>query len=327
MARHNSIVVRGTQEEQRVVKAYVEENDHPEAHIAIDVTIIEITADSSLDQGLDWATMFGPSGGLTVSLSGSAAVVGGSGDLASYNNGKFTFAPSGFILSGTNATVTIHNYLSTDKGQALSVPRVITKSGVPVTIRSGVQNPVPIQTLVTGATTSGNQSFTSGYNIFTTGLTMDTIATILDNGYIDLNINPAVSRQIGTKTIPGSGDIPIISTRQASTTVSVRSGDTLVIGGLYEITDTKSSGGLPPFDRIPFLGRTLFGNTSQQKVRTNLMIFVTPHLIMDGYQVDVKPTSRDAALMDESLKGAPTLKVVPGKDIKKSSRQPLPIIQ
>jgi general secretion pathway protein D len=305
--RDNSIVVRASQEEQNIVSKYIHENDHPEPQIAIDVKIADLTLDKATTAGMDWSQLLGQAGGLTFNLKASASAA----SLASYASGNFTFAPAGFILSGTNATITFRALTTGDKGQAVSVPRVVTKSGVPVTIRSGVQDPVPIQTMVTGATATANQSFTSGYNMFTTGVTMDTVATVLDDGYIDLNINPAVSRQIGTKTIQGVGDVPIISTRQASTSVTVRSGQTVVIGGLFEFAATESSTGIPILERVPILGHVIFGQHAKDKTRTNLLIFVTPHLIIGGYQVDAKLSDKEDALMDEIDKQDTPLEVKP----------------
>jgi general secretion pathway protein D len=77
---------------------------------------------------------------------------------------------------------------------------------------------------------------------------------------------------------------PSFSHRTVSTQVTLQDGDTIAIGGIIQETDTYSSAGVPWLHRIPFIGAA-FGNKSISKQRTEMVIFMTPHVIYDTNQL------------------------------------------
>lgn len=89
--------------------------------------------------------------------------------------------------------------------------------------------------------------------------------------YIRLEVNPEVSFPVGT----GANGVPIRSVRSVNTTANVRDGQTLVIGGILREDDRKLESRVPGLGKVPLLGR-LFKHTEKAKLRTELMIFVTP---------------------------------------------------
>jgi general secretion pathway protein D len=84
---------------------------------------------------------------------------------------------------------------------------------------------------------------------------------------------------------PGSDiDSPSFATKTITTQVTVQDGDTIAIGGMIQETNTVSIGGIPVLDRIPVFG-ALFGSRSYSKERTELIMFLTPHVIFDSNQL------------------------------------------
>jgi general secretion pathway protein D len=175
------------------------------------------------------------------------------------------------------------------KGSVMNMPRTMTRSGVPVSISSTITDATPSYQVTAGSGVNGTQATPSGYNTFTTGLTIDLVPTILENGMVDININPSVANKVGDKPVKtpdgGESTIPIISSRSLTTSAVVPSGMTIMLGGIVETTNTESGGGIPILSRVPVLGKTLFGNNNKTDSRKTLIIFVTPKLVYpDEYQ-------------------------------------------
>jgi Flp pilus assembly secretin CpaC len=111
-------------------------------------------------------------------------------------------------------------------------------------------------------------------NNVTTGITLRFVPKVGPDGMIESNLSIAVSSPTGTTT----QGVPQYSSREANTTVRVRDGEPIIIGGLYENRRTTSSKGLPGLMDIPILGE-LFKTTVTDEHFTDLVIVVTPRLV------------------------------------------------
>jgi len=111
------------------------------------------------------------------------------------------------------------------------------------------------------------------------GVTLKVTPHINENDYITLDVDPELSAQIDTVIFgggaSGSAKIPIIDTRSAASRVRVKSGETLVIGGMVKTEQVSTVSGLPLLKDIPILGY-LFKHTSKTTVSRELMVFITP---------------------------------------------------
>ena len=102
-------------------------------------------------------------------------------------------------------------------------------------------------------------------------------------GEIILKIVPAINRKVAEKTVPTgipsapTQIIPIIETRQTSTIIKARDGQTIIISGLIREEDVERSKKVPLFGDIPIFG-ILFKHKSKIKQRSELIILLTPHL-------------------------------------------------
>ena len=91
---------------------------------------------------------------------------------------------------------------------------------------------------------------------------------------ITLDFNPVLSILQGFTDVPGGGKLPQTSVRSATSSVQIKSGETIAIGGLIQDQDRKSYGGIPILKDLPIIGQ-LFGRTSNTKVRSEVVFFVT----------------------------------------------------
>lgn len=128
----------------------------------------------------------------------------------------------------------------------------------------------------------GNQ--TSTYEYENVGVILTVTPSISPDGTVKMTVEPEVS-QLTSDTVEVSKDvkIPIISQRTARTTVSVQSGQSVLIGGLISTTDDSRSKKVPWIGNIPLLG-ALFRNKAYEVDRKELLIVLTPQVIMSSSQ-------------------------------------------
>lgn len=280
--KDNSLVIKTTEEEHEIVSQYLEESDTPEPLINIETIIVEVNLDDELMYGVDWSNFLGRKG---ISIGTAANDLEGEVNLNQFFNrlAQMIYAPASIILDVPDASLVIRDFQRLGKGTVVSRPFVKTRSGVPVSVSSTVVNPFQRSSVVP----SDGQAIVSsdGFDTITTGLTIDFVPRLLSNGIVDLNINPNVAAQIGTKVSDSGEETPIISQRTLTTSATLRTGMTLVMGGLTEQTSQNSNAGLPPFNKLPIAGTTIFGNTDSTKNRRTLLIFVTPTVLYpDEYE-------------------------------------------
>jgi hypothetical protein len=111
---------------------------------------------------------------------------------------------------------------------------------------------------------------------FQTGVTLDITPSVTPDGGIMVVLHPVVNSLIGT-----NAGVPEISTRDTQTTVHLQDDETLVIGGLIQENDTRTTTKLPLLGDLPLIGRA-FRNDNVQGQRNELIIVVTPHIVKPG---------------------------------------------
>jgi Flp pilus assembly secretin CpaC len=278
----NAIVVKTTEEKQKMVSDYLKEADVPEPQIEIETKIVDVELNDQLLYGVNWAGVF--QSGISVTASG-----------ASINLLKSMTTTGTLFLTVPQVQATLQAFQTLGKANLLSMPRTVTRSGVPVQLSSAQIQSFQAQQFVTGTATnasSGSSSLPSGYNTFTTGITIDVVPTLLDNGMVDLNVNPTVANVIpnsltgninntnsSSANSSTNNSPPTIGTRSITTSAVVPSGMTVMVGGLTQGAHYISQGGIPILCKMPILGKTLFGNSTTQKVNTTVVIFITPKVI------------------------------------------------
>ena len=175
-------------------------------------------------------------------------------------------------------TAQLNLLVQNGKGRVLADPRITTLSGRTASIRAG-------DTISILTTTAGNAGTiaTTQVQSFQTGVTLDITPSVTPDGGINVALHPVVNSLIGT-----NAGVPEISTRDTQTTVHLQNDETLVIGGLIQENETRTTTKLPLLGDIPLIGR-VFRNDNVQGQRNELIIVVTPHIVKPGVTVSPGP--------------------------------------
>ena len=171
--------------------------------------------------------------------------------------------------------------------KVISRPRLRTLNNQPSVVRVGQDMPV----FTTQITQSPGSPPVISRNIVVQTITVGTVLSITpqvsEDGLITLDISPAVSRLVrvdsfttGSGSDAASASSPVIDVRQASSIVRVRDGATVIMGGLVQSSETTTKRKVPLLGDIPLLGRA-FSGTYDSSERTELVFFVTPHIVKD----------------------------------------------
>jgi type IV pilus assembly protein PilQ len=151
----------------------------------------------------------------------------------------------------------------------VSNPTIVTLNNTEASINIGESDPLPNYTF---NPQTGTQEV-SGFQYKDIGIILKVTPQVNSRGFIKLTLAPEVSQKNGTLTF-GAAQLPIIATRKASTTVSLKDGYTMGIGGLISTSTIKGGTKVPILGSVPVLGRLFKSDTKNQAV-TNLIIFIT----------------------------------------------------
>ena len=210
----------------------------------------------------------------------------------------------------------------------VSNPTVVTLNNSQATILIGQKYPIATPN-ITGGAGGGSNTITYSITEKDIGIKLEVLPQVNARGFIKLTVKPTVSSISGTVTIPQGAEYPIVSTREASTSISLKDGYTMGIGGLIQATDSKGETKVPILGSIPGIGR-LFRSDTKNLESSNLIIFITAKTVSaEGAPIEAVFNSeqvRQLNMRREDLPGYrdgsdPFLKPVDPKDAKKSSKK------
>jgi general secretion pathway protein D len=282
---NNSVLIWGTRAEFNKIEAALKRLDLPLTQVLIDASIIEVTLNDDLQYGLKWAF----SGDARSGYSGSGTV------------GSFPDLTQGFTYTLKNAAgltkATLSALAEKSLVKMLSNPSLMVLDNHTATITVGDQIPVATSstsTPITGSTTTTTTSIQykdTGVNLSVTpSVTAGNVVAM----QIDQTVTDAGSPDTTSKT--GGGERPFLQ-RQISSKVAVRSGESIVLGGLIKNNQTNKKSGVPLLQDIPLVGN-LFTEKVSTGVRTELLVIITPRVVRTD--VDIREVSED---LRERLKG------------------------
>jgi len=171
--------------------------------------------------------------------------------------------------------------------RTLAEPNVVALSGETATFLAGGEFPIPVAQAVSG----GSQSTTVEYKDFGVGLSFT--PTVIASDTINLILKSEVSALDPTFKVEANGiSVPALKVRRATTTVELRNGQTFAIAGLIQDDFNDTLKGIPGISSIPIIG-ALLRSTNYQRNQTELVVFITVHLVGPGPASNVAiPTDR-----------------------------------
>jgi general secretion pathway protein D len=171
---------------------------------------------------------------------------------------------------------------STSKARVISAPSVIATDSIAASITVGSEVPTLASQAVTGAQQGGNSLFANTIANRNTGTTLNVLARVNPSGVVTLVINQEVSAAVS----PQSGGIqsPSFDKKSVQTQVTLQDGDTIAIAGIINEGTRTDNAGVPGLSRIPLIGWA-FGNKTYGRSRSELIIFMTPRVILDSTEI------------------------------------------
>lgn len=163
------------------------------------------------------------------------------------------------------------------RGEVISSPKVITANQREASIKQGVE--VGYLQYSGGAAAGGVAVPTVAFK--EADLELKVTPTITADDRVVLNLNVKKDAVSGFVDIPGGGSVPTLDKREVNTEVLVDNGQTVVLGGVYEVNKSDKSNKVPMLGDVPFIGN-LFKNTARSDSRAELLIFVTPRILSDN---------------------------------------------
>ena len=274
-AANNSIVVYSNQEDYRVVERAIRDIDRPQLQVSIDATVAEVTLTDGLQYGVQ-AFLTSKDVGLG-NDKGSIGLLG-AGQVAAQSALLQRVAPGlNLVLGSENQPRVILNALSnlTDV-KVLSSPSIVALDNQPALLQVGDE--IPITTSSAAVLTNASTPIVNTIQMRNTGVILKVLPHVHANGSIRLEIDQEISNVVN----PDQQTLtPTIAQRRVHSTVSVVSGQTVLLAGLISERDQKTRSGIPGLREIKFLG-DLFGNTSNTKSRSEIIIFIKTRLIRNS---------------------------------------------
>ncbi|MFA0753031.1 MAG: hypothetical protein IMHGJWDQ_000799 [Candidatus Fervidibacter sp.] len=264
--RTNTIVVTAPPAAFSALERLIEQLDQPQPQVFIEVVIADVTLTKDLQFGVEWhitqQNIFGETNQVTTDLitgTEAAKKAGGQGLFWGYVSETFK--------------ATLQALARDQKVRVLATPHILTMANVQAQIQIGQLFPV-VTTFFPGIVGTPPQISTELRSIATT---LQVTPRVNNAGYIVMDIVQTIDDLGGTVQQAGFTQ-PIINTRVARTSVMVKDGQTVVIGGFMRDRLQKVETGIPILKDLPLLG-PLFRRTEKTKDRTELMVFLTPRIV------------------------------------------------
>ncbi|GEP44348.1 hypothetical protein BGE01nite_36390 [Brevifollis gellanilyticus] len=292
----NSILVVGRPGEIKKVNALLDKLDRRPAQVYLATVIGQLTLGDGFDFGFDYLSSINDRDGAGNNFTGGQSLSGlidGRVPDIKTNLANAIPALGGLNLYGQIGDaldVYVHALETTDRFNVLSRPSVFALNNKKATITSGTMIPVPTQSQTGTGNNNGNISVS--YNFQDVVLKLEVVPLINEDGEVNLTIAQVNDTVTGEKIFPNVGSLPIIATEQIVTSVNVRDGNTIVLGGLISDSDKKSASGVPFLSRIPAVGN-LFKRNNNTSQRKELLIFIQPNVVHSDGQIQLQSVKED----------------------------------
>ncbi len=254
------LLLRGTHTEIVQALKFLEVLDVAPKQVAIELRVMDLSKQDAINAGIDWNIL-----------------TGGAVKILNLNNSQANPSNSvGVSLSGKNfnGDVTASLDRIASRTNLIARPNMLALDGRQSEIFVG-----DIVRYIQSITNSQNgQTVTTGE--VPVGVRLSVLPRVGDDGDITLDLRPRVSILDSFTDVPGGGKLPQTSSRMAQSTISLKSGQTIAIGGLIQDEEVRNMSGIPFLMDLPFLGH-LFRKTTTSKQRSEVVIFLTARSI-DG---------------------------------------------
>lgn len=285
--------------------------NRPAPQVLINVVFLEVTHRKGLDFGVqgNWTKNINTetTANALQQFLGVAGITSGSGI---------------FNVAGSNYEATLRAIAEAGKLEVLSRPSILARNNQEATIIVGQSVP-----LITGVNydSFGNQRNAIEYTDI--GIILRVTPFVTSDGLVEMIVSPEISNlseeTVAITTGTNSVGSPIINQRSADTVVVTPDGQTIVIGGLMQTTKSQSQSKIPILGDIPLLGFA-FRRTVTNDEKTELLIFLTPHIVKSPTEVAklTQDTRKDAQIVPRAFTEEELNRFIDGVPVKAQDPPP-----
>ncbi|MCB1322811.1 MAG: hypothetical protein KDK34_21310, partial [Leptospiraceae bacterium] len=277
----NSIVVTASPGEWNEILSIIQTLDQPRHQILLEVLIAEVTSSSLNDFGIDWRYQ-GTDSAHSQFNTGLAV----EGNLVDTETGQITGNNTlngfslGFLEKNGDLLAILNANISNQNFNVLSSPQVLTLDNQEAEINVGQD--VPVRTAERTSGGGNSEATVNSFEYKPSGIKLKFTPHVNVDGQVGLDLFSEVTSIEGGQT---SGSNPTFNKRNIKTFVTVQDRQTIVIGGLVFTEKLQAVRKVPFLGVIPLLGH-LFRRTTYDVRRTNLMLFITPHILSNREEAD-----------------------------------------
>jgi general secretion pathway protein D len=277
----NALVVRGTPDQIALAEKLVEDLDKARPEVIVDIAVLQISKDKSRTLGMNWPTS--ATVALQSNINTTTSTTGTTtGTTGSSSSGGLELNTLG-NLNATDFQVTIPSAnLSAVMGDSdtkmLQNPQVRALDNQKATLKIGERVPVATGSFQPGIGGVGiNPLVNTQFQYLDVGVNIDVTPHVHGDREVTLKISMEISSVVGQSSIGGISQ-PIIGQKKIEHEIRLRDGESSLIGGIMDDSQTKSLAGIPGLAQIPIL-RYLFGQTTQDHSEDETVFVITPHVV------------------------------------------------
>jgi general secretion pathway protein D len=279
----NSIVVVANVEEWKVIEAALRRLDVMSAEVLIEATVAEVTLNDSLSHGVRWFFQKGPN---AVSLTDSTATL------------NTTQPGFNYVFGLPNARIALNALETVTDVEIVSSPALTVLDNQTARLQVGDQ--VPVATSSAQSVVTTDAPLVTNIDYKDTGVILAVTPHVNASGLVMLDISQEVSDVVSTTT--STLNSPTIEQRRINSSVAVRSGMEIVLGGLISTKRTKENDGIPFLMGIPILGNAFKSQATSTGTRTELLIFLRPTVM--GTSADIRSVVDEIKSRMSAVRGA-----------------------
>lgn len=265
----NALIFQGEPAEWERLLPLIRQMDKEARQVMIEVTIAEVTLDDNEEFGVSWFAK-GNTGRFNGKLNFGTLPVAGAGGIAS--------SGLSYLLDVAGQSRALLKAFADDQRVSiLSTPRLLVKSGEEASIDVGTEVPTITARQTSPQQVEGNTGLLQSIQYRKTGIILSVKPTVYSDDRVDLELSQEVSEALplGESDTIGS---PSIFNRSVKTSLSLRDGGSIVLGGLMSHRQTDSNSGVPYLKDVPVLGN-LFKSQSRRKNKTELVLMIVPYIV------------------------------------------------
>ena len=275
-AKSNKIVVTDIAPKIAEVARVIDALDKQEQEVLIEARIVQVTLTDKNKLGINWDALVSKWHNMRMTNNfslGDAVTPKGVLSIGTIDNDQYSFVMEALNASG--------------KTRLLSNPSIAVVNNQEAKILVGTTKPYVTTTTTTPA--SGPTSVSESVTFIDVGVKLTVTPTIHKDGYITMKIKPEVSSATTTLVTSSKNEIPIVDTSTVDTTIRVKDGVTIVLGGLIKDERAANTSQVPLLGNLPLVGGA-FRKKSDLIEKTEIMVFLTPRIISGDIQTkEVNP--------------------------------------